>query len=126
MEILKLEVIKKAYGEYWEQVKDFVDENGWCDYHEWFKVIGHKIDYIFSKDFRIRPKSLSRIENNNGWIRIEEDGSNLPKESGDYWFYTIHKQVVMRSYHPSYNLHERYANTYTHYQAIVKPLPPIY
>lgn len=26
----KEEVIKIAYGEYWEQVKEFVDENGWC------------------------------------------------------------------------------------------------
>ena len=25
----KQEVIQQAYGEYWEQVKEFVDENGW-------------------------------------------------------------------------------------------------
>jgi hypothetical protein len=125
-EQLKQEAIKKAYGEYWEQVKGFVDENGSCDYYKWFKVIGHKIDYMFSKDLRIRPKSLSGIDNNNKWLCIKEDGSNLPKESGDYWFYTIHKQVVLRSYNPRFGLHERYANTYSHYQPIVKPLPPIY
>jgi hypothetical protein len=85
-EQLKQEAIKNAYGEYWEQVKDFVDENGWCDYHEWFKFIGHKIDYIFSKDFRIRPKSLDGIENKFSFKKIK-----------GFDFYEVNKLGVVRS-----------------------------
>lgn len=30
MKTAKQKAIELAYGEYWEKVKDFVDENGWC------------------------------------------------------------------------------------------------
>ena len=82
-EKLKQESIKNAYGEYWEQCK--IDENGWCDYDDWLNFIGQSIYYDLF-DWKMRPKSLFGIDNNNGWIRIEEDGSNLPKQSGEYWF----------------------------------------
>jgi hypothetical protein len=84
-EELKFEAIKKAYGEYWDYFKTRHNENGWCFFsisefytHAIFREI--PMDYHPSDRFLFRPESLSGIEDNNGWIRIKEDGSNLPKE----------------------------------------------
>ena len=126
-EQLKQEAIKNAYGEYWEILpnKDKVLIRGCIEINTYLNL-ELKFDKVFLTENLVRPKSLSGIETNNGWIRIKEDGSNLPKESGDYWFYTKHKQVLIRDYNPGFNLYESYLNTYTHYQPIVKPLLPIY
>jgi hypothetical protein len=35
----KQEAIKEAYGECWEQVKDYVDENGWVLIEDELKYI---------------------------------------------------------------------------------------
>ena len=76
----KQEAIKNAYGEYWDNVKDYVDENGWASYPN-----VQKHDYDFGKlEFKdgctfLRPESLQGIENNNGWIKIESE-ADLPKE----------------------------------------------
>lgn len=75
----KQDAIKKAYGEHWDKVKDYVDENGWASYPN---VQQH--DYDFGKlEFKdgctfLRPESLQGIENNNGWIKIESD-DDIPK-----------------------------------------------
>ena len=72
----KQEAIKKAYGEYWEAVKDFVDENGWIDFLEDIQRIMyffHDSDNIEVFKSTWRPKSLQGIENNNGWIKIESN-----------------------------------------------------
>ena len=72
----KEEKIQEAYGEYWDEVKEFVCEYGWTQKkslignfsNETFdsrKVIG------FNDTYKYRPKSLKGIENNNGWIKIE-------------------------------------------------------
>jgi hypothetical protein len=131
-EQLKKEAIKKAYGEYWDRIKDEMTEDFYAPYRLLKNSKGITFDFktmhiIYgSPEPFVRPIILRGIETNKNWIRIEEDGSNLPKESGDYWFYTKHKQVLIRDYNPGFNLYESYLNTYTHYQAIVKPLPPIY
>ena len=84
-EELKLEAIKKAYGEYWDLVGDYVDVNGYLQsndiaHHNWKCLFSLPLGfYVFHEGSLVRPKSLSGIENNNSWIKIEEDGSNLPK-----------------------------------------------
>jgi hypothetical protein len=64
----KKEAIEKAYGEYWDKVKDYIDENGFVE-SEHFPH--GKIDADFgvyygelASDFYIRPKSLKGIEDN--------------------------------------------------------------
>jgi len=64
----KQEAIEKAYGEYWDKVKDYIDENGFVE-SEHFPH--GKIDADFgvyygelASDFYIRPKSLKGIEYN--------------------------------------------------------------
>lgn len=69
----KNEVIEKAYGEHFEEMKPFIDENGWFDknsfYNNQFSFNYEQLDKSFthSGDF-MRPPELNNIENNNGWI----------------------------------------------------------
>lgn len=92
----KLEHIQKAYGEHWEKAKNHVSENGYIE----FKVIAHGVtnELHYEDDFNYtdiqvdviqdyghgqflwRPKELRGIEYNNEWIRLEDDGSNIPTE----------------------------------------------
>jgi hypothetical protein len=77
----KQEAIKEAYGEYWEQVKVFVDENGWVFFSDDENILRlnfQQKDNISTEktdveSWKWRPKSLQGIENNNGWIKIENE-----------------------------------------------------
>jgi len=131
-EQLKIEAIKKAYGEYYEQAKP--SENGWCRFgnitHKIFKELD--MDGFSSFDSNtVRPKSLTGIETNNGWVRIEEDGSNLPKEKcvcflfnkrGDTESFAFGQQA----YFGTMTETEYILKYFAHYQPIMKPEPPIY
>lgn len=89
----KQEAIKKAYGEYWPIVEEFTDLNsGKChtsfykpdqkifDFRELPKQIKENY-HFYGQNGYVLPKSIEGIEHNNGWIRIEPDGSNLPKDA---------------------------------------------
>ncbi len=133
----KEEVIQIAYGEYWEQVKDYVDENGWCKTRKGIGFaqiqqselhIEFKKDYNFSS-YPFRPKSLQNIEDNNGWISINSE-KDLPKDiSTDYYGGRfIESKFEMLKYHLdllSILDHIKHGLV-THYQPIVKPLKPIH
>lgn len=140
-EDLKLEAIKKAYGGYWEEMSPFVDENGWFDKNSFYKnIFSFEVyqsqDLIFThKDDNMIPTSIAGIENNNGWIRIEEDGSNLPKEP--YGLYTVlSKDPIFVEEPKNQGIEEFWVNdenkvkdwisNYSHYQPIIKPEPPIW
>lgn len=89
----KQECISKAYGKYWEELKDCVDENGWHNIHK--AKIKFK-DYYYVQEFEnkgnyYRPKSLQGIENNRGWIKIESEES-LPTKEGKYIWGRLHKE----------------------------------
>ncbi|MNY73651.1 hypothetical protein D3C86_2124910 [compost metagenome] len=74
----------------------------------------------------IRPKELRGIENNNGWIKIENEKDFPQKDDCDYW---IVKNGNIELFHW---LKEETLNSVawlsviTHYQRIAKPRPPIY
>jgi len=71
----------------------------------------------------IRPKSLSGIENNNGWVEITCE--TVLTEGHIYWFYNMPQQAIWT---PFIN-HEKefYSKEFaTHYQSITKPKNPIY
>ncbi len=118
----KQESIKEAYGEYYKKCNP--NENGWIDYDIWFQLIGHKIDYDYSlNQMFIRPKSLSGIENNNGW-----DKFNNEQLTEDMDCYVINPQgniVILSSNVINSISKDRLANI-THYQIISEPKPPIY
>lgn len=138
METKKAEAIRNAYGEYWEKVKDKVDEEGWFYYYSMdylTKSKNYSLTHYLRCDEDIyklanRPKSLQGIENNNGWIRIDGE-EDLPKESGDYWVYEKNGAMGIRLYLSvpqkwgEYEM-EIEEPKVTHYQPIVKPEKPIY
>lgn len=129
--------IKNAYesaGVDWEQVKKSIGGNGWVIIHkydenafEWkpyFKDDEVETDY---DDVCLwRPKSLSGIETNNGWIAIESE-NDLPPD-GHYW--TINKNGEINAspklVDETCNDNQYWLSTFTHYQPILKPKPPIY
>jgi len=79
----KEEKIKEAYGEYWDDVKNHIDENGWVNLRiapEYF-LRDKKFDaFDKGKERLLRPISLKGIENNNGWISVLSE-NDLPNEN---------------------------------------------
>jgi hypothetical protein len=128
----KEQKIKEAYGEYWETVKDYVGENGWInDFYLPYNINKEKFPLEHFANLW-RPKPLSGIENNNGWIRIESE-ADLPKENIDIdWYYggrfLNNKDFIELSYRLDFvKIKEHYKNKIiTHYQPIFKTEKPIY
>lgn len=124
----KEEIIKQAYGEYYEDTKLCIDNNGFCQYgskddSDWgiepfgeYETRNH-IDGIYEW----RPKSLQGIENNNGWIKIENE-KDLPDD--------LYCEVIeRRTQHVSRATLEKRKScvlNYSHWQPIQKLEPPIY
>jgi len=121
----KEEKIQEAYGELYNILCP--NESGWSkrmlkpEYNEY-----EDFDIIEVSEYRysIRPKSLQGIENNNGWIKIESE-DDLPKEEYELYFVTgSNTNVHQCIYH--IGIKEYWLKTFTHYQPIQKPQPPIY
>ena len=130
----KEQVIKNAYGAHWEDVKMYVDENG-------FTLKKSLIDYDSNlwdsksvknanNTYAYRPKSLSGIDNNNCWIKVESK-DDLPNEFTPVHF-ILHNEIIMGNYNSDFKVfHKSHFEFYkwnaiTHYQPIVKPQKPIY
>lgn len=145
MDKVKQQVIQDAYGEYWNLLKDLVDENGWIqskgEYHfiEWedifqideYPLWGYSGEVINCEKWR--PKALYGIENNNGWIKIESK-EDYPKENCDCWVMNKNGEIRYEYYYfglggfiktATYSLRDPNEKL-THYQPIIKPLKPIY
>jgi hypothetical protein len=122
IEMKKQEKIREAYGEeHWEAVKDYLDENGWCN--AFFGIAGlFQHDVIFKKGLIVkwRPKTLAGIENNNGWIKIESE-DDLPKDGWHWAKSIIPDNDIWETHYEDFKV-----GFHTHYQPIVKPQPPIY
>lgn len=141
MNTKKQQCIKDAYGEYWEQVKDYVDEYGWLKYGdlrnedlgikdselEWSNL-SHNIN-----NENYRPKSLQGIETNNNWVSIESE-DDLPKEVNNLWLLANDGSIVLGQWCIFQKIFKTtYGNTFdsdgikfTHYQPIIKPSKPLY
>lgn len=125
----KQEAIKKAYGEHWDKVKHCIDGDGYFHIDE-VEDTGLDYDTLDRKgSSRFRPNSLSGIENNQGWIRIEPDGSNLPTKKGSYKCVKSEDGLIIEmNFYPDdkkwyYGLKLMKPS---HYKPIEKELPPIY
>lgn len=138
----KQEVIRKAYGEYWEQVKDYVDQYGRLTYQQcwdiwkgddaeshFYKVILEDKALELRNDYEgcYQPKSLQGIENNNGWIKIESE-ADLPIGLVECYVYDDDVDITYFTFNFSSNNDYLFIKEQgiTHYQPIIKPLKPIY
>ena len=134
----KEEAIKKAYGEYFEQLTNEAKQiallnNGWLHYDLITDDRGTLLNCIeMERDIDYyRPKSLQGIENNNGWIRIESE-SDLPK-IGEYdmssfiLYYWTNNGLYRAEDYKRWKIHYDYLQV-SHYrlEPIFKPKPPIY
>ena len=140
----KQKAIELAYGSKFSTVFPWVDENGK------FNLRARKLVEIdnLMKDFTendliqelvneqletfIRPKSLQGIENNNGWISVND---KMPTEIGMYFIVKNEGEVtielaIKRTEHYNhkvfYHIEFMTNDIITHWQPIIKPKPPIY
>ena len=133
----KEEIIKEAWGEYYERVEYNLDVNGYCINTRFldlklnkshFDLVYDTTHESFFGDYPIikfRPKSLQGIENNNGWIKINSE-DDLPKE-GHYWIVTKGGDITdSPKNNDIFNDDNYWLSEITHYQPIEKPKPPIY
>ncbi|RZK62257.1 MAG: hypothetical protein EOO95_15275 [Pedobacter sp.] len=137
----KQEAIKKAFKECGYEKLLPLNVNGWV------KVKPHQ--YINSSLFErlkinnhihsIRPKSLKHLDTNNGWVRIEHDGSNLPTDwKGRYrvmqagikepWdaIFDCGKFCIWHTSHVNLSKTLLSIDNPTHYKPITPELKPIY
>lgn len=84
------EVIKEAWRECYDEVKPYIDKNGWLkitdkkDNNISDNLLKLLLD-VTESPRRIRPKSLQGIENNNGWTKILSE-ADLPIEDIDCFY----------------------------------------
>jgi len=132
-EQLKKQAIQQAYGEYWEATIKFVDENGWYSMPNGKRTEAF-YDFLGRCDMRreldFRPKSLKGIESNNGWTRIEQDGSNLPGNGKFKVGMKFYDSNIFSEEESIYDYIE-VLNAYsmglcTHYRPVVEHPKPVY
>lgn len=126
----KTETIKAAYGPHWDKVKDHVDEDGWC-FNNSLRPDAKDAYFSYVTNYKYcdkwRPKSLSGIEDNNGWTKIESE-EDLPQSRGTYYFFERYQEeIVIRENWERGITNNIYALAYfTHWQKIYKPKKPIH
>lgn len=138
----KQQFIREAYGDKYDHVCKFMEGNGWVQR----KVTGHGITngmepekfrfkredvdiLVFSADGRYswRAKLLNGIENNNGWTRIEPDGSNLPERSAIimWTIWLINELTTLNVNSNGVRSYFKSGRT-KHYKPIIEEPKPIY
>ncbi|WP_407475415.1 hypothetical protein [Elizabethkingia anophelis] len=131
METPKEQAIKAAYGEFWENVRLSIDDNGWFDmaYSEQVPNFDRLWDTSDKKNAKIRPKSLSGIETNNSWTRIESE-SDLPKPKGVEDVLVIGEtgEITVENSMSLNDIEVRryWLRTISHWQPFIKPNLPLY
>ena len=130
MKNAKQKAIEVAYGEYWEKVKYFVDENGWFENgHQEDRFIftfgNSTIDFEYKQDTLLRPKSLSGIETNNNWISINSE-DDLPNKSQDIYHVSKDKRVFNTVVKYGTLKKWWFENKISHYQKLEKKPKPIF
>lgn len=151
----KEKAIREAWGDKFEELKNYIDENGWCslDYNRTYTITGLPLDqkavhisFRSVPEYWTRPKSLEGIENNNGWTVIQSDdwlkSVEIDKSTTQYYVHDPNEDyisIVVRveiDNEVDYLLLSDFLYVTksltlcqikaTHYQPIIKPKPPIY
>jgi hypothetical protein len=135
----KREAVKKAYGEYWDLLTDHTDNDGWVNSKAWIGDFGNTAIYgklkgivieslnPYSKTdcYIFRPIALRGIKDNNGWISVKEHGLPIKWDYHlDYHVFDNEGYISTRTF--TVGSEEYWKAHVTHYQIIIKPLPPIY
>lgn len=121
----KSEAIKAAYGELYDSKT--INKDGWQKY-PYHKPLYDKDKFESKQEgqyFCIRPKSLSGIENNRGWTRIESE-EDLPKYNSAGDFYVMSNEgnkVLLNGGNAVRNAYR--LKTITHWQ-LIETKPPIF
>lgn len=124
----KQQIIEKAYGIFYELVKDYLDEDGWLNVDDFYLIsqAGYKFTQIQTKEDTLtfayhRPISLKNIESNNNWLTINSEAERI--QEVDVWVCNLkgNKPVFFcESF-------KKIPRKYTHYQPVQKPTEkPIY
>lgn len=144
----KQKKIKEAYGRFYDAQRHHYSINGWTDPEHYTEKEMEEMMQEINMEFgehRCRPKSLSCIEDNNGWIKIESE-KDLPKENIDCFYrYVVDKHFSnagekiqtgrfclkselhrLENYFTSDGIFSFPWEKVTHYQPVQKPEPPIY
>lgn len=130
----KKEVIKKAYGNSYETVKDYINENGFINWTKNRKINLIAYFEVSELEFigkRQRPKILRGIENNNGWVKIYCE-NDMPQFDCDCFIIDKIKGVVTGQWKQAPNeIEDKKARAFwldkaTHYKIIDKPNLPLY
>jgi len=122
----KEDVIKEAYGEYWEEIKTATcNSTGWV-MSDYFDCRDYDIEVdIDDENYLWRAKSLQGVEKNNGWIKIESE-ADLPTKEQLYWL-SSEKGFIKDSLFPLSSIKIKYINgTCTHYQPVQTPNDPVF
>lgn len=82
----KEEIVKLAYGNAWNDVKDVISGGSWVHEDDLsYDMAGFKSSDIHFSEYsneHWQPKSLKGIDENNGWTRTDEV---LPSKKGYYY-----------------------------------------
>lgn len=128
----KQKAIEVAYGEYWEIVKDFVDENGFVKFSD---LDPNKLglEERYESTHHELPEPLWRLDGvdliakNNNWISIESE-EDLPKGKNVVFVQWDEKTLIVECIEePSKKMFLEWKEKgFTHFQYISFPLKPIY
>lgn len=123
----KEEIIREAYGEYYDLVKHDINSGGWIPERLWYDTMKTPyMDYQDASTGYLRPLALKGIETNNSWTKIESE-SDLPKEDCNVWVMFENGEMDSQRYiHIFKNFSTHHYKHITHYQPIQKPLPPLH
>ena len=125
----KQDVIKQAWGEHYSTVKEHLTENGWVNNKKigkdaWDGYKGIEVDtmdnYSAIYCFYKRPKSISGIEDNRGWLPLD---TSVPNIHSSYFVCDIKQKDRIDIF--TGNL-LALTGDYTHYQHINKPGKPLW
>lgn len=123
----------------WDDIEDWLDENNLISDENYYDMTCKELDNGDLILVQVRPKSLQGIENNNGWIKIEEEDLILPIDGTEVHFYHsfVNENGIQNEYHKGifnaalgftsfYDSENYKVKEVTHYQPIEKPKPPLY
>lgn len=124
----KQQFIREAWGVHYQYLEPFINDEG-----KVFKCMcPDKYQNIFGDVFFDNlhgywwPKSLNGIENNNGWTRLEPDGSNLPNEIIKLVFINTFGKNEIITFTNDRQCLRYYSTRYTHFKVFKPELKPLY
>ncbi|ATL45437.1 hypothetical protein CQS02_20095 [Elizabethkingia miricola] len=134
----KQQAIKAAYGDMWIYMSSFpqarniaLENEGWVFITQLPSTIDRTLFDFQHGDSICRPKSLSGIETNNSWTRIESEEDLQKEYDVDYFCFHKNGRLTIRSFYEYLGWGEFEAeildqSDITHYQPIETPKPPIF